>query len=147
MEITPFCRTCSYLESEDQPTDYNPLFPPLLRTYSLARFAWSKISENISTIQKTEKVCPLITRPVRVWTETHVMSSWNQLRCRRNTKLRSRSFRVVVSSISSSGLSVMRPWEDPFRSNRRCIRYSEQNKLAMTMNRVWISIEPEVSTT
>lgn len=46
------------------------------------------------------------------------MSSWYQERCKRNTKLRSRSLSVVVSSISPSDLSVVRPCEDPFRSNR-----------------------------
>ena len=67
----------------------------------------------------------------------YFISSWNQFFWRWNTKLRSRSFRVVVSSISSAGLSVERPWEDPLRSNRLWIRYSEQNKLPITMNRVW----------
>jgi hypothetical protein len=69
--------------------------------------------------------------------ETYLISSWNKFNCRRKTKLRSRSLRVVVSSISPSGLSVVRPWEDPFRSNLRCILYSEQKRLPITMKRVW----------
>ena len=68
--------------------------------------------------------------------ETYLISSWNQFRCRRKTKLRSRSLRVVVSSISPSGLSVVRPWEDPFRSNLLCILYSEQKRLPITMKRI-----------
>lgn len=71
---------------------------------------------------------------------TYLMRSWYQLRWRRNTKLRSLSLRVVVSSISPSGISVVRPKDDPFRSNRLWIRYSEQNKLPITMNRVCFPI-------
>lgn len=66
-------------------------------------------------------------------------SSWNQDCSRRKTKQRSRSLRVVVSSISSRGLSVVRPWEEPLRSNRLWIRYSEQNTLPITINRVCFS--------
>jgi len=71
---------------------------------------------------------------------TYLMRSWYQLLWRRNTKLRSLSLRVVVSSISPSGISVVRPKDDPFRSNRLWIRYSEQNKLPITMNRVCFPI-------
>lgn len=70
----------------------------------------------------------------------YLMRSWYQFRWRRNTKLRSLSLRVVVSSISPSGISVVRPKDDPFRSNRLWIRYSEQNKLPITMNRVCFPI-------
>lgn len=64
------------------------------------------------------------------------LSSWNQDCSRRKTKFRSRSLRVVVSSISLRGLSVVRPWEEPLRSNLLWIRYSEQNTLPITINRV-----------
>jgi hypothetical protein len=38
-------------------------------------------------------------------------------------------------------LSVVRPWEEPFRSKRLWMRYSEQNRLPITTKRVWNYIE------
>lgn len=52
-----------------------------------------------------------------------------------NSYSRSRSFSVVVSSIST--LSADRPCVEPFKSNRRWIRSSVQNMLPITTNRTW----------
>lgn len=147
MVTTPFCHNYYHHESEDQPEDCNPLFPQLPRTHNLAQFAWPWYNEHIRRYFNVFN-CKLTAKETQekhnAENKNYLMRSWNQLCCRRNTKLRSRSFRVVVSSISSSGLSVIRPWEDPFKSNRLWIGYSEQKRLPITMNRVWLPIKQKI---
>lgn len=53
-------------------------------------------------------------------------------------KFKSRSLRVVVGSISDSGLSVRRPWEEPFKSKRLWMAYSVRNRFPMITNRTWL---------
>ena len=69
---------------------------------------------------------------------SHLWNSWYHCFCNRKIKLRSRSFRVVYSSISAGGLSVIRPRDDPFRSNRLWIVWSEQNKFPIMTKRTWV---------
>lgn len=65
----------------------------------------------------------------------HLQNSWNQDFCSRNMKFRSRSLRIVVSLISDSGLIVIRPSEEPFKSKRLWMVYSEQKRLPIMINR------------
>lgn len=69
---------------------------------------------------------------------SHLRNSSNHCFCNRKIKLRSRSFRVVYSSISACGLSVVRPRDDPFRSNRLWIVWSEQNRFPIMTKRTWV---------
>jgi hypothetical protein len=83
----------------------------------------------------------LVSTHFRVWmTQKHTQTQKTYFRSdsrhkgsRMNSYSRSRSFSVVVSSIST--LSAERPREDPFRSNRRCMQRSVQNMLPITINR------------
>ena len=68
--------------------------------------------------------------------ERHDGSRWK-------VKSKSRSFRVVVSSISI--LSADRPSDDPFKSNLRWILNSVQNTLPITTNRTFKKQPPQSS--
>jgi hypothetical protein len=85
-----------------------------------------------------------LTWKVKLWwflTETsltHLWNSWYQCFCNLNIKLRSRSFKIVYSSISVCGLSVVRPRDEPFRSNLLWIKWSEQNRFPIMTKRTWV---------
>lgn len=76
-------------------------------------------------------------RNMRNTQETHLQNSWNQDFCNRKIKLRSRSLSVVVGSMSASGLSVVRPNVEPFKSKRLWMTYWEQNRFPMMTKRTW----------
>lgn len=65
----------------------------------------------------------------------YLWNSWNRVLGSQNVRSRSRSLSVVVSSISTSGFSVTRPWEDPFKSKRLWTPYSDQNTFPITTKR------------
>ena len=68
----------------------------------------------------------------------HLWNSWNHCLFSLKMKFRSRSFRVVYWSISVCGLSVVRPRDEPFRSKRLWIGYSEQNRFPIMTKRTWV---------
>lgn len=70
-----------------------------------------------------------------MFSHSHLQNSWNHDFWRRNMKLRSRSLRIVFSSISASCLSIVRPKTDPFKSKRLWIVYSVQKRFPMMMKR------------
>jgi hypothetical protein len=75
----------------------------------------------------------------------HLLNSSNHCFCNRKIKLRSRSFRVVYSSISACGLSVVRPRDDPLRSNLLWIVWSEQNRFPIMTKRTWVALHQQAN--
>ena len=107
-----FCRIYYHHESEDRPTDCNPLFSLLPRTRNLDLFVWKIIQEHQYQIEKNnwgKAMWHNSGKETKMFFWIYFMRSWNQFCWRRNTKLRSRSLSMVVSSTSPSDLSVVRP--------------------------------------